>query len=247
MLEAIRKRKAKKAAVMITSDKCYENRHSTTGHRESDCLGGDDPYSSSKACAELAILAYRRSFFANEADPARKVAVSSARAGNVIGGGDWSEDRLIPDLFRALSQKQILRVRNPVAIRPWQHVLEPVAGYLMLAERMVMHGEDFASAWNFGPDDSDARNVESVVRLALQRWNSGGRWEIDGNRHPAESQFLKLDSTKARLKIGWVPRWHLEAAINYTVDWYKAFNNGEDMRDLTYRQIDAYAKSGESA
>jgi CDP-glucose 4,6-dehydratase len=232
VLEAARTAKTVRAVVVVTSDKCYENRESGEAYAESDAMGGHDPYSSSKGAAELVTAAYRRSFFGDEK-------VASARAGNVIGGGDWSVDRLIPDIYRAAAAREPLRIRNPKAVRPWQHVLEPLSGYLMLAER-VAADRAFAQAWNFGPDERDARSVEDVVNRVVARWGSGLRWELDRGAHPHEAKLLSIDSAKARHQLGWAPRLKLEEALEWTVDWYKAFMRGEDVREVTMAQIARY-------
>jgi CDP-glucose 4,6-dehydratase len=232
VLDAARTAKDLRAVVVVTSDKCYENRESGQAYAESDAMGGHDPYSSSKGAAELVTTAYRRSFFGNEK-------IASARAGNVIGGGDWSVDRLIPDLYRAAAANEPLRIRNPKAVRPWQHVLEPLSGYLMLAER-VATDRSYAEGWNFGPDERDARSVEDVVNRVVARWGGGLRWELDRWAHPHEAKLLSIDSAKAHQRLGWAPRLKLEEALEWTVDWYKAFMRGQDVRELTLEQIAKY-------
>lgn len=236
VLDAARTAKSVRAIVIVTSDKCYENRESGEAYSEDEPMGGRDPYSSSKGAAELVTAAYRASFFAG----GKPAAVASARAGNVIGGGDWSQDRLIPDIYRAAAARQPARVRNPRAVRPWQHVLEPLAGYLMLAERLTTDGARFAEAWNFGPDERDARSVEDVVNRVVARWGGGLRWELDRGAQPHEAKLLSIDSAKARKRLGWKPRLALEDALTSTVDWYKAFMKGEDVRRLTLEQIARY-------
>ena len=235
VLDAMRTSKSVRSAVMITTDKCYENRESTKGYRETDRLGGHDPYSNSKACAELAIDCYRRSFFSNAGAPA----VASARAGNVIGGGDWAVDRLIPDLVRAGVAGKPLVLRNPKSTRPWQHVLEPLCGYLMLAQRLCVEPERFAGAWNFGPMDEDARTVEEVVALAAHRWGDDLRWSVDTGAHPHETRMLKLDSTKA-LDAGWRPVLRVEKAVDWTIEWYRAWRDRQDVKALAHEQIERY-------
>ena len=238
LLEAVRVTPGVKAVVNVTTDKCYENREWVWGYRESEALGGYDPYSSSKACAELVTSAYRRSFF-----EAAGVALASARAGNVIGGGDWAEDRLIPDFMRAMDAGEMLQIRSPGSTRPWQHVLEPLSGYLMLAEGLHVHGTLFAEGWNFGPCDDDARPVSWIVgRLAEMRKDV--HWQCDERPQPHEANYLKLDSSKARSRLHWSPRWHLHAALQKTLDWHQAWRNGEDMRAFTFAQIDQYRMAG---
>lgn len=240
VLEAVRREPSIRAVLVVTSDKCYENREQEAGYRESDPMGGRDPYSSSKGCAELVTAAYRASFL--QVSKGRTVAVASARAGNVIGGGDWSTDRLIPDVYRAVEGKQPVRIRNPNAVRPWQHVLEPLAGYLQLVERLHESGSAYAEGWNFGPDDKDATPVAEVLdRMALQ-WGAGLRWEVDAGNHPHEAKLLRLDSTKARSKLGWKPRLSLDDALDWTVEWYKASLQGNDMQAFTQSQIERYMK-----
>lgn len=238
MLEAVRATPGVGAVVNVTTDKCYENREWIWGYRENEAMGGHDPYSSSKACAELVTSAYRRSFL----DPAG-VPVASARAGNVIGGGDWAEDRLIPDFLRALDEGEVLKIRSPRSIRPWQHVLEPLAGYLMLAERLHGEGMGFAEAWNFGPADEDARTVKWIVeRLAEMQENV--EWESDDAPALHEANFLKLDSSKARGLLGWQPKWRLQTALQKTLEWHQAWRNGEDMRAVSLTQIRQYSEPG---
>jgi CDP-glucose 4,6-dehydratase len=242
LLEAIRRAGGVRAVVSVTSDKCYENREWVWGYRESDPMGGFDPYSSSKGCAELVTSAMRNSFFNPESWSEHRVAVASARAGNVIGGGDWAEDRLVPDLVRAFQAGLAAAVRRPDAIRPWQHVLEPLSGYLVLAERLVDDGPDLAGAWNFGPDESDARDVGWLADHVSKLWGEGARCEGDRRAHFHEATFLKLDCSKARSRLGWRPRWHLERALEETVRWYRAFYRGADIRALSIGQIEAYSR-----
>ena len=243
LLDAIRSVDSVRSVVIVTTDKCYENREWVWGYRENEALGGYDPYSSSKACAELVTAAYRNSFFNPSAYADHGVAIASARAGNVIGGGDWAKDRLIPDIIRAIKDGETVNIRNPHAIRPWQHVLEPLSGYLLLAEGLYTKGVLHADAWNFGPIDSDAQPVQAVVERVTTTWGDGARWELDGANHPHEARYLKLDCSKARSLLGWQPRWDLGHALDSTVAWYKAATQGEDMKSFTLAQIDEYAKS----
>ncbi|NIO41979.1 MAG: CDP-glucose 4,6-dehydratase, partial [Burkholderiales bacterium] len=240
LLEAVRHADSVRAVVVVTTDKCYENREWEWGYRECDRLGGHDPYSSSKAAAELVTAAYRRSFLSGDRSPP----VASARAGNVIGGGDWAQDRLIPDIVRAFSKNKAARIRNPNAIRPWQHVLEPLRGYLDLAERLFISGSKFADAWNFGPEDRDTRDVGWVVNHFTQLWGGDAAWSQDSAEHPHEAGYLKLDISKARQRLGWSPRLDLETALTWTVDWYRQHAAGEDVRNLTLNQISRYGKLG---
>lgn len=234
VLEAVRRLPpgTVEAVVVVTSDKCYDNTGQIWGYRETDHLGGHDPYSNSKGCAELVTDAYRRSFFHTPG----ATRVASARAGNVIGGGDWSRDRLVPDAARAFLAGQPLRIRNPDAIRPWQHALDPVAAYLMLAERLAKAGSAFAGGWNFGPSAASEVPVRRIVEGLVSRWGGGARWEQDGGEHPHEAAYLKLDCTKAHLHLGWRPLLDLDAALSLTVEWFRAFQDGADLRALTLAQ-----------
>ena len=244
LLDALRHTGGVRAVVIVTSDKCYENRelgHAHTGYRESDPMGGYDPYSNSKGCVELVTSAFRQSYFHPDAYAQHGVAVASARAGNVIGGGDWCEDRLIPDFIRAMTTGKTLHVRNPHATRPWQHVLEPVSGYITLAEKLTADGARYASAWNFGPANDDAKPVAWIAERMVNLWGKGAAWQVDDGNHPHEATFLKLDSSKARIQLGWKPRLHLEATLAWLIDWYQAHVGGADMREFTRRQIGEYA------
>lgn len=236
VLEAMRGCATVRAGLIVTTDKCYENLEREQPYRESDRLGGHDPYSNSKACAELATAAYRDSFFADS-----KVRVASARAGNVIGGGDWSEDRLVPDVMRAFVARQPIELRHPAAVRPWQFVLEPLRGYLQLAERLYADERGVGAAYNFGPDNADAKPVEWVVRGLAQRWGAGAEWKAQPGTHPHEAQTLKLDWSKAHAKLGWQPVVGIERALDLTAEWYKAFAGQQDMRAFTEKQIAAYS------
>lgn len=233
LLEAVRLAPGVRVVVNVTSDKCYENREWEWGYREDEPKGGHDPYSSSKGAAELVTAAYRRSFFAGNADAPR---LASARAGNVIGGGDWGEDRLIPDIMRGASAGQPIAIRNPDAIRPWQHVLNPLSGYLQLAQALS-ESDDFADGWNFGPDDGDVRAVRWIADRLTQLWPEPIDWRYDEGPHPHEARYLKLDSSRARMRLGWRPRWGLDAALAAIVQWHVALREGADMRAVTLEQI----------
>jgi len=241
LLQGIRSCGDVKAFVNVTSDKCYENREWVWGYRESEPLGGYDPYSSSKACSELVTAAYRASFF-NPDDPSgHEAGIASARAGNVIGGGDFAPDRLLPDCVRAILNGEPIRLRNPEATRPWQHALEPLSGYLLLARKLHGDRRAFAGAWNFGPDDGDVRTVSWVVDRFCRLWGSGASRVQDGGRHPHEARFLKLDCSKARAELGWRPRWDIDKALEMSVDWTKAFaSRKEDLLSLCLSQIADY-------
>ena len=241
LLEAVRGCDSVRAVVIITTDKCYENKEWLWAYRENDRLGGHDPYSSSKACAELVVASYRNSFFAPERHAQHGVALASARAGNVIGGGDWAQDRLIPDIMRGFARGKTVHIRNPRAVRPWQHVLEPLRGYLSLAQRLVQDGPQYAEAWNFGPEYSDARPVQWIVEHLAANWGTNARWQVDADEHPHEAQMLKLDWTKAAERLGWHPALPLEQALQITADWYRACASGTEMRAYTVGQIHAFA------
>lgn len=240
VLESIRHTDSVKAAVMITTDKCYENREWQWGYRENDRLGGHDPYSNSKACAELVSSAYRDSFFPADDLQSHGVAIATARAGNVIGGGDWACDRLIPDLMRGFSLNEKVLIRNPNAIRPWQHVLEPLRGYLQLAEKLLAGKRDFATAWNFGPSEEDARPVKWIVEEIARKWSPTASWMLDEGPHPHEATYLKLDCARARNLLGWNPALGLSDALQLIVEWYKQWQAGSDMQKITLDQIAAY-------
>jgi CDP-glucose 4,6-dehydratase len=235
VLEAVRYVPGVRVVLNVTSDKCYENREWAYSYRENDAMGGHDPYSSSKGCSELVTAAYRTSFLAG-----MSVAVATARAGNVIGGGDFSEDRLVPDFVRACADRASLRVRNPGAVRPWQHVLEPLHGYLTLAQRLWDDGQARADGWNFGPPVDDVASVESVVSALVSMWGEGARWERDQLEHPHEAHLLKLDSSKSRALLGWQSRLSLHTALEWTVYWYKRHAEGASPEALCMDQISQY-------
>lgn len=240
LLEAVRSCPSVRAALIVTTDKCYENKEWIWGYRENERMGGYDPYSNSKGCAELVTAAYRQSFFSEKEYANHQVAIASARAGNVIGGGDWSEDRLIPDAIAAFEAKQPLMIRNPLATRPWQHVLEPLCGYLVLAQALFGQGTNFCGAWNFGPQDSDARPVKEVIELLISQWGGTAVWKQDEALQPHEAHFLKLDCSKAKQELNWDSRWSLEKAIAAIVEWQHAYSKGGDMLAMTRKQIDSY-------
>lgn len=241
LLEAVRNCSSVKAVVNVTTDKCYENREWVWGYRENEPLGGFDPYSSSKACSELVTAAYRNSFFPSEGYPQHGVAIASARAGNVIGGGDWSDDRLVPDIMRSLMAGQPVLIRNPGSIRPWQHVLDPLSGYLSLAEKLVEEGPRYSEGWNFGPEDQDAKPVHRVVEYLCHLWGEGASYVVDTQVHPHEAHYLKLDCSKAKNLLGWRPRWDLETALSKTIEWLRGYQAGEDMKQICQLQIEAHS------
>jgi CDP-glucose 4,6-dehydratase len=240
VLEAVRTTPSVRAVVCVTTDKCYENREWVWPYRETDALGGHDPYSSSKACAEIVSAAYRSSFFPPERLGEHHVALATARAGNVIGGGDWSEDRLIPDLIRGFESKQPVLIRRPKAIRPWQHVLEPLHGYLMLAEQLLAGKAEAASSFNFGPRDEEAWPVERIATKISELWGKGATWIRDASSTVHEAHFLRLDASKARAELGWVPRLATEEALEWTMTWYTARREGSNMAHETKAQIIEY-------
>lgn len=240
LLEAVRSTGSVRAVVNVTSDKCYENREWAWGYRENEAMGGYDPYSNSKGCAELVTAAYRNSYFHPEKYQEHGVALASARAGNVIGGGDWAEDRLIPDMIRAIAQGKSVEIRNPNSIRPWQHVLEPLSGYLLLAQKLFEERAGYAEGWNFGPNDEDAKPVQWIVDSLIQVWGDGADWILDGANHPHEAHYLKLDCSKAKARLKWQPRWKLVEAIEKICVWHKAHLANSDMQAMCIYQIKQY-------
>lgn len=239
-LEAVRHTPSVRVAVVITSDKCYENREWVWGYREDEPMGGHDPYSNSKGCAELVTAAYRSSYFAPETFASHRVALASVRAGNVIGGGDWALDRLIPDMIKAFQAGQPVLIRNPHAIRPWQHVLEPLSGYLLLAEKLWESGPDCAEGWNFGPQDEDARPVSWIVDRLTHLWGDGATWQLDEGPHPHEASYLKLDCSKAKMRLGWTPQLTLATTLEWIVEFYRGFYTGANARQIAEAQISRY-------
>jgi CDP-glucose 4,6-dehydratase len=240
LLEALRQLGQPCVMVNVTSDKCYENREWDWGYRENDPMGGHDPYSNSKACAELVTSAFRDSYFSAEAVGRLRIAVASARAGNVIGGGDWTANQLIPDLIRAFLAGQTCMIRNPSAIRPWQFVLEPLRGYLKLAERLAADADQFASAWNFGPTETDAKPVSWIADELAKLWGNHASWNQDAGIHQQEALYLKLEASKARGRLNWHPLLPLKPALDWIVEWYREFQSGSDLRHLTLTQIKRY-------
>lgn len=240
LLEAVRQTPGVKAVVNITTDKCYENREWAWGYRENEPMGGFDPYSNSKGCSELVSAAYRSSYFNPTHYAQHGIALATARAGNVIGGGDWAKDRLVPDILASFEAGKQVPIRNPHATRPWQHVLEPLRGYLTLAEHLYTDGPTFAEGWNFGPHGDDAEPVEWIVKELAQRWGQGASWKVDAGEHPHEASYLKLDISKAAQRLHWHPAMRLDQALGLIVDWARAKQSGADMHTVTLAQIAAY-------
>lgn len=235
ILEAARSTPSVKAIVNITSDKCYENENHHGGYHENNAMGGHDPYSASKGCSELVTTAYRKSFFESTG-----VAIATARAGNVIGGGDWADGRIVPDAVRAFTNNQTLVIRSPASVRPWQHVLEPLAGYLMLCQALIRAPSIFSEGWNFGPSMEDTRSVSDLADSLTRSWGGRVNWRTEDVSHPHEAAYLTLDSSKAKSQLQWAPKWGFEGAVDKTVEWYKAWQTNADMRAFTQQQIASY-------
>lgn len=242
LLEAVRKTSSVRAVVCVTTDKCYDNREWVWPYRESDPLGGHDPYSSSKACVEILTAAYRSSFFPVACLSEHRVALATARAGNVIGGGDWSQDRLIPDLLRGFQAGEKVQIRSPKAIRPWQHVLEPLHGYILLAEQLLAQEASAATSFNFGPSEDDVWPVHRIADTLASMWGEGAAWTCDAAPSVHEAHSLKLDASKARDQLGWIPRLNIEQALKWTIDWHRAWQAGKPMRKQAESQIGAYER-----
>ena len=233
LFEAVRACNSVKAVVNVTTDKCYQNNEWVWGYREGEPMGGCDPYSNSKGCSELVTSAYRQSFFKDKMD----VSLASARAGNVIGGGAWSTDRLIPDALRAFDLSEPVKIRNPLATRPWQHVLEPISGYLILAEKLYHSESEYAEGWNFGPSDQDVKPVGEVLDYLVAHWPTDVSWSLDRGTQPHEAQLLKLDISKVKARLKWEPRWDLGKALQTIINWHFAWVNGQDMKVFSLNQI----------
>jgi CDP-glucose 4,6-dehydratase len=242
LLEAVRRHPSARSVLVVTSDKCYENREWPWGYRENEAMGGHDPYSSSKGCTELVTASYRNSFFPPGDHARHGVAVASARAGNVVGGGDWSEDRLVPDILDAHANGRELIIRSPAAVRPWQFVLEPLRGYMTLAERLHDDGRDFAGAWNFGPRDEDVLTVEDLISRLSSHLDGGISYRVTPDETPHEATTLKLDCSKAAARLGWRPRTTIDAALRWIADWQNAFLAGQDMREVSIQQIESFQR-----
>jgi len=246
LLEAVRQTPSVRAVVNVTTDKCYENKEWMWAYRENEPMGGFDPYSSSKGCSELITAAYRNSFFNMVKNGKHQVALATARAGNVIGGGDWADDRLIPDILRAIETGESIKIRNPYATRPWQHVLDPLNGYLLLAEKLYLEGLPFAEAFNFGPVEEDSKPVQWIVERLIESLDESARWYVDGGVHPHEAHYLKLDCSKARVMLGWEPKWNLTQAIQAIITWHKVHSDHQSsttMRSLCLQQIKEFSQA----
>jgi CDP-glucose 4,6-dehydratase len=244
LLEAIKSCSSVKAVLNVTTDKCYDNKEWIWGYREDEPLGGYDPYSSSKACSELVTSAFRSSFFPKELYSDHHVAIASARAGNVIGGGDWAQDRLVPDVLKSILNKEKIVIRNPNAIRPWQHVLEPLSGYLLLCQNLYQNGSTYAESWNFGPNDTDAKPVEWIVNKICEKWDDFNLgYELDRTNQPHEAHYLKLDCSKAKHLLNWYPRWNLDMALTKIVEWTRVYESTGDMYKVCCNQIMEYQNS----
>lgn len=237
VLEAIRGCEETKVFVGITTDKCYKKQEGPWGYKETDPLGGNDPYASSKAGSELVIHSYRKSFFSKT-----NTAVASVRAGNVIGGGDWAKDRIIPDIMRAFQSGEMLHIRNPHAVRPWQFVMEPIRGYLMLAEKLWDEPEKYAEGWNFGPNEESSQEVGYIVKKLANQWEGETNWKLDTLENPPEDAFLRLDSSKARWGLGWKPMVHLDECLDWITEWYQHQHQGKDVLEKTVEQLARYEK-----
>jgi CDP-glucose 4,6-dehydratase len=240
LLEAARNTPGIRAIVNITTDKVYENKEWIWGYRENEPFGGYDPYSNSKACSELVTSAFRSSYFNPQKYNEHHVGLASARAGNVIGGGDWANDRLIPDFIKAIMDNKVIEIRNPNAIRPWQHVLEPLSGYLILAKKLYENGNEFAEGWNFGPKDEDAIPVELLTSKIAKLWGENASYSVVGGQHLHEAGFLKLDCSKSKARLGWIQKWNIDKALEKTIEWFKGYKNNEDMNVISLKQIKEY-------
>ena len=237
LLEAARHNPSTRVVINVTTDKCYENQEWCWGYRENEAMGGHDPYSASKGCSELLTSSYIKSYYKSA-----NIGLASARAGNVIGGGDWAIDRLVPDLIKGLHKGNQIKIRNPSSIRPWQHVLEPLSGYITLAEKLYNNPINYSEAWNFGPNDTDVKKVEWVANKICKLWEKNSSWTTDSDQRNHEAQFLKLDISKAKTQLYWQPRWSVEEALVKTVEWYRGYYAGSNIKTLTLSQIEQFDK-----
>ena len=242
LLESIRKVGNVKVILNVTTDKCYEPNESSKGYLETDRLGGYDPYSNSKACSELVTLSFRNSFFNPKEYHKHGISLASCRAGNVIGGGDWGKDRLIPDIMRGILNNEIIKIRNPNSIRPWQHVLDPLNGYLTLVEKLWSSGSEFSEGWNFGPLENDEKPVKLIVEKLTEQWSKDIRMDIDNSVNPHEENYLRLNCIKANSRLGWMPKLNLEQGLEWITEWYKHYEQNNNMREITEQQIEKFQK-----
>ena len=242
LLESIRKTDNVKVILNVTTDKCYEPNESSKGHLETDRLGGYDPYSNSKACSELVTSSFRNSFFNPKEHQKHGISLASCRAGNVIGGGDWGKDRLIPDIMKGILNNKVIKIRNPNSTRPWQHVLDPLNGYLTLVEKLWSSGSEFSEGWNFGPLEDDERPVKWIVEKLTGLWAKDIRWNIDNNVNPHEENYLRLNCTKANSRLDWMPKLNLEQGLEWVIEWYKQYEQNNNMREITEQQIEEFQK-----
>ena len=242
LLESIRKAGNVRVILNVTTDKCYEPNESSKGHLETDRLGGYDPYSNSKACSELVTASFRDSFFNPKEYQKHCISLASCRAGNVIGGGDWGKDRLIPDIIKGIINNETIKIRNPNSTRPWQHVLDPLNGYLTLAEKLWLSGSEFSEGWNFGPQEDDEKPVKWIIEKLTEQWSKDIRWDVDNGINPHEENYLRLNCDKANSRLGWMPKLNLEQGLDWTIQWYKQYEQNKDMREITERQIEEFQK-----
>lgn len=240
LLDSLRSNESVKAAIIVTSDKCYKNQEWPWGYRENDPLGGFDPYSNSKVCAELITDSYRRAFFSSGKTGKHQLSLASVRAGNVIAGGDWASNRLVPDVMNGLMERKTISIRNPESVRPWQHVLEPLDGYLTLAEKLYSEGTRYAEGWNFGPSEGDTKTVTELTSYLCSLWGNDATWEETPLMEPRETNFLRLDCSKSRLNLGWKPKLTLEETLNWIIEWYKCYHEKGDIFKITSKQIARY-------
>ena len=240
LLETIRKIGSVKVILNVTTDKCYEPNKSSEGYVETDRLGGYDPYSNSKACSELLTSSFRNSFFNPKEHHKHGISLASCRAGNVIGGGDWGKDRLIPDIMRGILNNEIIRIRNPSSTRPWQYVLDPLNGYLTLAEKLWSFGSKFSEGWNFGPQEKNEKSVKWIVEKLTYQWSKNIKWDIDNSVNPHEENYLRLNCKKANSKLGWMPKLNLEQGLEWTIKWYKEYQQNNNMKEITEHQIEEF-------
>ena len=242
LLESIRKTGNIRVILNVTTDKCYEPNALSTGYQETDRLGGYDPYSNSKACSELITSSFRNSFFNPKEHHIHQLAIASCRAGNVIGGGDWGKDRLIPDIMRGILNDEIIKIRNPNSIRPWQYVLDPLNGYLTLVEKLWSSGPEFSEGWNFGPSENNEKSVRWIIEKIAELWEHEIKWNVNNDSNLYEEDYLRLNCSKSNTRLSWIPKMNLEQGLSWTTEWYRQYKQNNDMRDITEQQIDKFQK-----